>query len=163
MSCAGGARPDLLSRGQQAPQGTADSRDLRAVPDRWRASTGLLWGRIRGPVLAGLLDRRRRRRPLRRYLGGWASAAGNSRGVAATALTAAGSSVQGWPVRVQAWKFDSSDASWAAASSAHASSRSMSCSVVGGSLISRAPPSGVDLRVPAALGRGAARERIAYH
>lgn len=45
---------------------------------------------------------------------------GNSRSVAATALTATGSSVQGRPVRVEAWKFVTRESLAASVSSAHA-------------------------------------------
>ena len=59
-----------------------------------------------------------------RYVVRRLSVSGNSRSVAATALTAAGSSVQGWPVRVQAWKFVTFECLAASASSSHAHRRS---------------------------------------
>gem|GEM_PF-2830739 len=66
--------------------------------------------------------------PCDNYCGGRSSNAGKSRNVVAAALTAAGSPVQDFPVRVQARKFVISDASAAAARSAHAASRSASSS-----------------------------------
>jgi len=54
------------------------------------------------------------------YVGCWLSVAGNSRSVAAMALTAAGSSVQCRAVRVQAWKLFTFDALAASVSSTHA-------------------------------------------
>lgn len=50
---------------------------------------------------------------------------------------------------VQARKFISSDASCAAASSAHASSRSRSCSAINGSRVSREAAAGAESPVPA--------------
>ena len=58
----------------------------------------------------------------------WLSEAGNSRSVAATALTAAGSSVQCPPALVQAWKLVTLEPLAASVSSAHASCSSASCS-----------------------------------
>ena len=60
-------------------------------------------------------------RPVGHYIVCWLSVSGNSRSVAAMALTAAGSSVQCRAVRVQAWKFVTFDALAASVSSAHAS------------------------------------------
>jgi len=63
-----------------------------------------------------------------RYVVRRLSVSGNSRSVAATSLTAAGSSVQGWPVRVQAWKFVTFECLAASVSSAHAHRRSSASS-----------------------------------
>ena len=59
-----------------------------------------------------------------RYVALWLSEAGNSRRVAATALTAAGSSVQGRPALVQAWKLVTFEFLAASVSSTQASCRS---------------------------------------
>ena len=64
----------------------------------------------------------------------WLSEAGNSRSVAATALMAAGSSVQGRPALVQAWKLVTLEPLAASVSSTHASCSSASCSGERGSL-----------------------------
>lgn len=64
-------------------------------------------------------------RPVGHYVVCWLSVSGNSRSVAAMALTAAGSSVQCRAVRVQAWKFVTFDALAASVSSAHASRSSV--------------------------------------